>query len=106
MREVCATEDFHGGWCERVAIAPGPGRFEEAVSALRTSVQLSIRLPMRVGALGLALALNRNTMEARSLLERLETAAARAYVPPTSRGWIIFELLADFAALEWAYIEL
>ncbi len=51
--------------------------------------------------LGLGLAESGNTDEARLLLDRLRTAAAQGYVPPSNFAWIHLGLGEIDAAFEW-----
>ncbi len=67
-------------------------RFEESIAASRRAVELSGRLPLALGWLGLALGLGGQTSEARSILDQLRTLTAQRYVPPTSFAWIYLGL--------------
>ncbi len=59
------------------------GMFDEAVAYHRRAVEMSGGVPQMLGWLGLTLALGGNPTEARSLIQRLEAIAAKAYVSPT-----------------------
>jgi tetratricopeptide (TPR) repeat protein len=71
-------------------LATGPD--QEAVAALRRSVELSGGMPLTLGWLGLACARAGDTSEARALLDRLEAMARATYVPPTSFACIYLGL--------------
>ena len=77
------------------------GKFEEGIVYQRRAVERSGGAPQMLGWLGLSLARGGNAAEARSLLQRLEAIAAKAYVPPTSFVWIHIGLGEFDKALVW-----
>lgn len=74
---------------------------DEAVSALRTALEVSGGMPGLIGWLGLTLGLNGSAAEARSLLDRLHGKAAQGYVPPSSFAWIHLGLGETEDAFQW-----
>ena len=75
--------------------------FEQAITALRTAMEVSGGMPGLIGWLGLTLGLNGSAAEARSLLDRLHGKAAQGYVPPSSFAWIHLGLGETDEAFEW-----
>jgi len=73
----------------------------EAITALRTAMEVSGGMPGLIGWLGLTLGVNGNTAEARALLQRLHEKSAQGYVPPTSFAWIYLGLAQIDTAFEW-----
>jgi tetratricopeptide (TPR) repeat protein len=60
------------------------GKLQEAITAQRLAVEWSGGAPQMLGWLGFSLALEGNTSEARSLLNRIHSLADQTYVSPTS----------------------
>lgn len=79
----------------------GLGDFNKAVSAHHKATELSGGSPTMLGWLGLALAQRGDTVEARSLLDRLHEMARQVYVPPTSFAWIHAGLGQLECCFEW-----
>lgn len=75
--------------------------FEQAITALRTAMEVSGGMPGLIGWLGLTLGLNGSAAEARSLIDRLHGKAAQGYVPPSSFAWIHLGLGETDEAFEW-----
>ncbi len=93
-------ENYMGPF-EIASIYREQGMFEEAVACQRRAVELSHGQPGMLGWLGLNLALGGNATEARSLLERLQTIATKAYVSPTCFAWIYVGLGETDNAFIW-----
>jgi len=83
------------------AALQGLGEFDEAVAAQRRAAELSGASPAALGWLGLALAQNGDTAEARALLDRFHGIAREAYVPPASFAWIYAGLGEVDSCFEW-----
>jgi TolB-like protein len=79
----------------------GKKMFEKSITSQRMATEVSGGAPAMIGWLGLTLALSGNAAEARSLLKRLHTMAAKGYVPPTSFAWIYLGLGEIDTAFEW-----
>ncbi|MGE5236812.1 MAG: winged helix-turn-helix domain-containing protein [Acidobacteriota bacterium] len=77
------------------------GMLQEAVFPHRRAVELSGGMPQMLGVLGLTIAQSGNTLEARSLLQRLQATASEAYVCPTSVAWIHVGLGEIDDAFSW-----
>lgn len=77
------------------------GRLDEAIPALRRALELSNGLPARVGPLGVALARNGKTDEARTLLGDAEAMAVKGYFPAASIACIHLALGDIDAAFTW-----
>lgn len=82
---------FTGYWLLGMALREA-GRFDDAIAAHRTAVELSGDSPLLLGWLGLALGQAGRTAEAREMLERLHGIAAAGYVPPTAFAWTHYGL--------------
>ena len=76
-------------------------RFDEALAALRTAVELYGGAPLTLGWLGLALAGSGDTSEAQALLGRLRAIASSGYVPATDFAWTYLGLGEVDEALIW-----
>jgi len=77
------------------------GRPEDAIAPQRRAVELSGCLPQMLGWLGLTLAQAGETAEARSVLDRIRSIAAQAYVSPTSFVWACLGLGETDEAFVW-----
>ena len=77
------------------------GKPEEAIAPQRRAVELSGGLPQMLSWLGLTLARAGATDEARSLLQRIQAAAAQTYVSATSFVWVSLGLGAVDEAFVW-----
>lgn len=79
----------------------GMQRFDESVAALRRAVEVSRDFPLMLGWLGLALGLGGYTVEARSVLNRLQRISHEGFVLPTSFAWSHFGLGEIDEAFKW-----
>lgn len=77
------------------------GRLEEGLGALRQAASLSGGHPIILGWLGMALGMAGEEREARAMLEGLERARGRVYIPPTSLAWIHLGLGETEEAFAW-----
>jgi tetratricopeptide (TPR) repeat protein len=77
------------------------GRFDDAIAAHRTGVELSNGSPLMLGWLGLALGQAGHSAEARTVLERLYALANAGYVPPSSFAWTHYGLGEIHQAFLW-----
>ena len=76
-------------------------KFDEAIPALRTCVELSNRAPVWLGWLGLGVAQSGDAAEARALLAQLHAAAEQAYIPASCFAWIHLGLAELDEAFAW-----
>lgn len=77
------------------------GRFDEAIAAYRTALELSGGASSMVGWLGLCLGVAGHHDEARTMLAHLHDRASTSYVPPTSFAWIHLGLGETDTAFDW-----
>lgn len=75
---------FAGSWWLMGLIAEVQQRYDAAAEAFRRSVELSVRHPMMLGALGHAYGLGGCAAEAFAVLAELEQMCGDRYVPPSS----------------------
>ena len=76
-------------------------RFQEAIASQRMAVELSNNSGAMLGWLGMALAENDRTAEARNVLRQLQAMAATRYVPPCSLAWVHLALREIDIAFEY-----
>lgn len=67
-------------------------RFKESTAQFRKSLELTHKLPVILGFLGLSLGLSGRAAEACAALERLHELAAQRWVLPTRFAWTHFGL--------------
>jgi eukaryotic-like serine/threonine-protein kinase len=77
------------------------GDFDEAMLAAEAAIREIGRVPNLLGLLGAIHARAGRIDEAKKLLEEMQSAAQKMYVPPTSFASIYFALGADDSGLTW-----
>ena len=79
------------------------GEFEEGIRIIEAAAKLTGQFPLLQGTLGWAYAMAGRTVEARRLLEELQKAASKSYVPAISFAYIYNGLGEIDECFDWLY---